>query len=383
MNLIWNRHTRSMMLRLVQHLPIRHGSVMCVCWGGEQWNCNPRAIIEYMMRDEGLGKLAASFKVCVAFQIPARFQSELPKGVDPVQIGSLRYFYLLATSHFIISNTRFGGGMWWPFPKRKSQIYIFTGHGANGIKKIEFDTNSLSKAYLEKSLEDTLRIDLFISCSAFRTRVIRSAYRYIGEILESGTPRNDSLYLNSPKRKINQPNDIYYLIYAPTFRNNGRRDVYGFDVKRVVEALQERFGGEWKIMVSSHPNMRSYYHEIYDFSDPNLIDVGGQDLQPLLIKADALITDYSSAEMDFSLLTGRPVFQLCRDRDDYDRGFYINPEDLPFPYATNDDELVQNILSFNADKYANDLETFNRDVIGLNETGHASESVVEWMLSKM
>lgn len=351
---------------------------MCVCWGGGQWNCNPRAIIEYMMRDDGL-----SFKVCVAFQNPERFQSELPKGVEPVLIGSLRYFYLLATSHFIISNTRFGGGMWWPFPKRKGQIYIFTGHGANGVKKVEFDTTSLSKDYLIKAAEDTGRIDLFLSNSLLRNKVIRSSYRFDGEILKQGSPRNDLLIQISTKKQSYQRKKslIKYLIYAPTFRNNRRRDVYGFDVKRVVKALHERFGGEWKIMISSHPNMRSYYREIYDFSDPCLIDVGGQDLQPLLSQADVLITDYSSAEMDFAL-TGRPVFQLCRDRDDYDRGFYINPEDLPFPYATNDDGLVQNILSFDADRYDKELESFNRDVIGLNETGHASEAVVEWMIRK-
>lgn len=334
------------------------------------------------MRGDVSEDSSAPFQVCVAFQDPDRFQSELPKGVDLVQIGSLRYFYLLATSQFIISNTRFGGGMWWPFPKRKGQIYIFTGHGASGIKKIEFDTNSLPKSYLEKSIEDTRRIDLFISCSAYRTRVIRSAYRYTGEILEVGTPRNDSLYNSCNKKDFIPSAEVHYVIYTPTFRANGHRDVYGFDVKRIVKALHERFGGEWKIMVSSHPNMRSYYREIYDFSDPCLIDVGGQDLQPLLSQADVLITDYSSAEMDFSL-TGRPVFQLCRDRDDYDRGFYINPEDLPFPYATSDDELVQNILSFDPDGYAKELEAFNRDIIGLNETGHASEAVVEWMLSKI
>ena len=72
MNLIWNRHTRSSMLRLVQHLPIRHGSVMCVCWGGEQWNCNHRAIIEYMMRGDLSEDSSAPFQVCVAFLISDR-----------------------------------------------------------------------------------------------------------------------------------------------------------------------------------------------------------------------------------------------------------------------------------------------------------------------
>ena len=128
--------------------------------------------------------------------------------------------------------------------------------------------------------------------------------------------------------------------------------------------------------------MKDYYREIYDFSYSRLIDVGDDDLQPLLLTSDVLITDYSSAEMDFSL-TKRPVFQLCKDRVDYDRGFYINLEELPFPYAETDEELINNIEVFDSIKYQKELNEFNRNIIGLKETGHASMSVVEWIFNKI
>ena len=124
--------------------------------------------------------------------------------------------------------------------------------------------------------------------------------------------------------------------------------------------------------------MKDYYKEIYDFTHPRLIDVGDEDLQPLLLTSDVLITDYSSAEMDFSL-TKRPVFQLCNDRVDYDRGFYINPEDLPFPYAENDEQLIENIISFNTERYLQELDYFNEARIGLAETGLASRTVMDWI----
>lgn len=373
---VWNRVMRSTTLATLRLLPIKKGRVMCLCWKGSCYGCNPQSIAEtIVLRDEW----RKSFEVWFAFVQPEAFAALLPTGIHAVQIGSLDYFHLLATSQFIISNIHLTGEF---FPYKKcGQQYLFTGHGASGIKKIEFDTDSLPSEYMKMAEEDTSRMDLFLSCSEFRSRVIRSAYRYQGEILEKGTPRNDA-YVRSLKSLTDEHHDLHYLIYTPTFRGNGRRDVYGFDVDRVVAALEQRFGGEWYVRISSHPNMRGYYREIYDFSHPRMIDVGNEDLQPLLLTSAALITDYSSAEMDFSL-TGRPVFQLCRDREDYDRGFYINPEDLPFPYATNDDGLVQNILAFDADKYAKEVDAFNRDVIGLKETGHAAEGVVEWMLSKM
>lgn len=381
MNLIWNKHTRNIVLWIFAHfMPIVKGRTMCVCWGGAKYNCNPKAITDKII-EKGLTKGQKrnnGFEIIYAFINPSQFNGILPKEIKAVEIGSFEYYYLLATSQFIIANTRFGGGIYWPFKKKKGQYFIQTQHGGHGIKKVEFDAN-LPQDYYIVAQEDTDRTDLMLSDSKYWTNVYRTSYRYKGEVLEKGLPRNDIFFVNT---KEGRTDNKRFAIYTPTFRNNGRRDVYGFNEDRVIYALQTRFGGEWYIRVSSHPNMKEYYHEIYDFSHPRLIDVGGEDLQPLLLTSDILITDYSSAEMDFSL-TKRPVFQLCRDRNDYDRGFYINPEDLPFPYAETEEQLIENIKNFNNDKYLEDLDKFNKEVIGLNETGHASEAVVSWMLSKM
>lgn len=353
---------------------------MCVCWGGAKYNCNPKAITDKIIEKELVKGQTndKGFELFYAFINPSQFNGILPKEIKAVEIGSFEYYYLLATSQFIIANTRFGGGIYWPFKKKKGQYFIQTQHGGHGIKNVEFDAD-LPEEYYKIAQEDTERTDLMLSDSKYWTNVYRTSYRYKGEVLEKGLPRNDIFFENT---KEGRTDNKRFAIYTPTFRNNGRRDVYGFNVDRVIYALQTRFGGEWYIRVSSHPNMREYYHEIYDFSHLRLIDVGGKDLQPLLLTSDVLITDYSSAEMDFSL-TKRPVFQLCRDRNDYDRGFYINPEDLPFPYSETEDQLIENILNFDNDKYLEDLVKFNKEVIGLNETGHASEAVVNWILSKM
>lgn len=378
--LIWNKHTRNIILWIFAHfMPIVKGRIMCVCWGGAKYNCNPKAITDKII-EKGLirgQKNDIGFEIIYAFVNPSQFEGILPKEIKVVDIGSFEYFYLLATSQFIIANTRFGGGIYWPFKKKNGQIFIQTQHGGHGIKKVEFDAD-LPDEYYKIAKEDTDRTDLMLSDSKYWTNVYRTSYRYRGEVLENGLPRNDIFFVNQ-KEEISEIK--HYAIYTPTFRNNSRRDVYGFNVDKVIDALQVKFGGEWHIRVSSHPNMRDYYHEIYDFSHPRLIDVGEEELQPLLLSSDILITDYSSAEMDFSL-TKRPIFQLCLDRKDYDRGFYIKPEDLPFPYAETEDQLIENIMNFDNDKYLKDLDKFNIDIIGLNETGHASEAVVNWMLSK-
>lgn len=392
--IIWNTKTRKFVLWIFRFFPIRKGQVLAISWNGERYNCNPKSIIEEAC-SQGFGTKDKRLVFYFAFREPNNFEKELPKGVTAIEIGSLYYYYILFTSQFLLSNTRFSGAM---FPyKKKGLTYIFTGHGGCGIKKIEFDAPSLSKKYLEMAAEDTQRIDLMLSGAEFRTRAIRSGYRYEGEILEYGMPRNDIFYdiekiklirqkvfhyLNDQKEQ-KLPLDVKLLLYAPTFRKNGRRDVYGFDVDSIVGAFEQRFGGTWFILVSSHQNMKSYYKSIYDFSHPRVIDVGlYPELQDLLLFCDSMITDYSSAEMDF-LLTKRPVFQLCRDRRDYDRGFYINPEELPFPYAETDDQLVQNILDFDEVQYQKSLSLFNEKIIGLKEIGRASKAVVQWMIDRI
>ena len=376
LRIIWNTHTRSFILWLFQLLPIKRGRVMCVSWSGEAYSCNPRAIAEYLISDTD------KWNVFFAFRQPQLFANSIPQGICAVEIGSLRYFYLLATSNFVIANTRLGGGMYWPFAKRKGQFYIQTMHGGHGIKRQELEISSqLGDEYVMSLYNDALRTDLMISDSRFWTEKARTIFAYPkGEILEVGLPRND-VFFKGNIYKHNKSGDKY-VIYCPTFRSNKRLDVYGFDIDKVVSALEKKFGGRWYIRISSHPNMKSYYRQIYDFSHPRIVDVGDDDLQKMLVTSDIAITDYSSAGFEFAL-SCRPCFLLCRDLVNYERGVYFDMRSLPFPFAETDDELIENILSFDNDKYLVDLERFNRDVIGLHETGHATEAVVEWMKRRM
>lgn len=390
--LIWNSRTRSMTLDAMRHLPISRGKVMCASWGGKQYNCNPRAIAE-MLVAKGWDK------VYYAFDNPGNFVQQLMPKVNAVEMGSLDYYYHLATAEFIVFNIRMPRDL---FPyKKKGQCYIQTQHGGHGIKKVEWDAaDSLPEAYRQMAELDRQRTDLMLSDSDYWTHVYRTAYRYEGEVLEKGLPRNDIFFCDDRCRETLRQQivkmvketkhlqnddclgDMRLVIYAPTFRNDGSRDVYGFDVDRITEALTKRWGGRWFVLISSHPNMRDYYRDIYDFEHPSMVDVGQwPDINPLLVACDALITDYSSVEMDFSL-TGRPVFQLIRDREKFDRGTYLDPRTLPFPYAEEDNQLAENIEHFDELRYRAELEQFNREVVGLHETGHAAEAVVEWMTER-
>lgn len=389
MRIIWTRWTRSFTLFIVRHLPLRKGRVFFVSRGGEHYSCNPRVIAEFIASQS---MYKGKFDLWFGFANPENF-SEVPNSIQKVKLTSLQHYYVFYTSNFLVSNQN-----WWIMEgKRSGQIYIQTMHGGHGIKKFGLDVELYSSpgALHDAMLRDTERTDLALSDSDFFTNVIRRTLAFKCPILTKGLPRNDIFFASDEYKKsirinlLNKykvPEKAKTVIYAPTFREPRSKkndlSVYWFDPSKVIEAFEKKNGGNWYILVSSHPFMRGYYRKIYDFSNPRVIDLGDlPDVQELLISGDALITDYSSIEMDFSL-TMKPVFQFARDWREYDRGTYLDLKSLPFPFAESEQQLCENIMLFDNKKYQEELSVFNKEIIGLKETGHATEAVVSWMLDR-
>ena len=84
------------------------------------------------------------------------------------------------------------------------------------------------------------------------------------------------------------------------------------------------------------------------------------------------MTDYSSWIYDF-LLTKRPGFIYAQDIDKYynERGFYFSLYDTPFSVATNNTELIENIMQFDPVVYQSNVQKFLEEK-GCIEDGNAS-----------
>ena len=104
------------------------------------------------------------------------------------------------------------------------------------------------------------------------------------------------------------------------------------------------------------------------------------DITEFLFAADAMISDYTSAMFDYSLLR-RPCFIYTIDKDDYDRGFYWEFEHLPFIIAETEEELIENVKSFSFNSYIDSLRTFQNEKWGLDEDGHSCERLYNWMIN--
>lgn len=368
---------KDLVYRFMRFLPIKNNRVLFIGYYGAQYGCNPKYISEYLTSHH-----RSDVEVVWAFTEPSK---HLIRGIRKVRFGSLGYLKMLATSRFIITNYR----MTQDFRKRSEQIYIQTWHSSLRLKKIEADTeDSLPKQYVEMAKRDSAQTDYVIAGCRMSHDTFANSFWYSGVILDIGTPRND--FLLNPDSKITKrikeqlhiDKDHRIVVYAPTFRKNKTTDCYNIDFGGLKEALHEKFGGEWIVLLRLHPHLINC--KLYKNED-DVIDVTRyDDIQELLMISDVLISDYSSLMFDFAI-SGRPVFLFATDIDDYcknDRAFYFDIDELPFPLAVSNRQLMSNIIRFDAAAYRNKVNEFNNKV-GTYEEGTASQSVSRIIIDKI
>ena len=151
----------------------------------------------------------------------------------------------------------------------------------------------------------------------------------------------------------------------------------------MYKALQKMLNVEnITILVRLHPNLIGKVDTSSLVAFDNVIDATRyHDMQELLCVADMLITDYSSSMFDFAMLK-RPCILYATDVNKYDRGYYFDLKELPFPLAENEENLLHIINNFSKEDYMKSLDTFLTDTIGLYENGNAAQSIMKWMQDK-
>lgn len=296
-----------------------------------------------------------------------------------------RVAFEYATAKAWLDTHRFPGNA----RKRKGQLVIETWHGGLGIKKIDGDVPKFRamKRVMDEVRKTSQLADLFISNSGHLTRIYRTAFDYTGKVWKVGYPKNDSLFEDRAPfcKKIRDtygiPQDTKILLYAPTFRDSFNetgfdKTAFDIDFDRLQSALQERFGGTWKILVRWHPVMANKMGDIAKIYGNAVIDATRYpDMQELIMATDAMLSDYSSGIFDAAMLK-MPCFLFVTDFEEYkqDRGVYYELSDLPFPCGKNNDELLERVKNFDEAQYNAAWKAFTEKV-GLHETGHASKDI--------
>ena len=365
-------------------IPIQRNRVICWAYGFQQYGCNPKYISEYILDRE-----PAEFEIIWAFKKGADVK-DVPKGIKIVYYNTFSFIWKLYSAKFVITNKRIERYLDYFF-KKDSQIYIMTWHGTTPLKRIENDAViELGHKYHIRAKYDSKICDLMLSNSSFFTKLIRNSFLYKGEILESGIPRND-LFFDQTRielirkkvfREYNVNENQKVVMYAPTFRNDNNFRHFVLNWKQIIPEIKKMMNSDVVLFIRLHPN------SIEDFDVNAILEDDCMrnlcyynDMQELLCVTDILITDYSSTMFEMAMLK-KICILYADDLSTYDRKYYFNFKELPFPLAENEQQLIQIIKEFSVEEYLKKIKLFYNQVLKVHESGIASKSVVKWMIDK-
>lgn len=358
--------------------PVDDKKIVFITFQGD-YTCNPKYITDELIRRKRDYDLVWS-----ARQYTLLHPDNMPREpVRAVEQMSYEFYKELASAKvWVVNSVDFLKN---PLYKKKNQFLIETWHGSLGIKRFDKNVNSGRRWVQAAELCGKIS-DFCISNSDFENYVFRETYWPKTEILQFGHPRNDIFFSSNDivrdqiKRKIYQlydiPENAKLVLYAPTFRDSKDFICYNIRYQELVNSLSERFGGVWYVLVRFHPTVRKYAKSKFEYR--NIIDATKYpDIQELMAISDVAITDYSSWIYDY-ILSKKPGFIFATDIETYnnERGFYFKLESTPFPVATNNEQLFNNIALFDEEKYQEKVETFLEEK-GCVDDGLASARVAD------
>ena len=356
---------------LFRIFPIKRNKIFVSNYYGKGYGDIPKYIIEELIKEK------LNYDIVWVIRDNS-FSENIPEEIRTVKRNSLKYIFEQVTSKLWIDNCR----KQFYERKRKGQFYIQTWHGCIAFKKVELAAiNVLPKEYILGAKRDSKMADLFISNSDFATNNYKKNFWYNGEILKCGCPRND-IIVNQEKTVIKNVKKFYNIkfdekvcLYAPTFRVNNSLKHYDMNYEVLLNSLEKKYKGKWKILIRFHPNISSLSKNENIFNE-NIIDVTNYpDMQELLMTADFMITDYSSCIFDYAI-SKKPAVIYASDIEEYikDRDFLIKLEQTPFPVATNNNELKRIIQNFNIVEYRKKVDNFYIN-LGLIEPGNSCKEI--------
>jgi CDP-glycerol glycerophosphotransferase len=307
-------------------------------------------------------------------------RTAFPADVRTVAYGSAAAVDVLEGADLVVGNTHIE--IEWA--KRPGSTYLQLWHGTP-LKTVHRDVRWAPPGRLDWLELDVARWDYLLSPSPASTPRLRSAFRWSGEVLELGYPRNDVLQpplvdaVRARTRAVlGLADEETVVLYAPTFRDRMLTDRdaplrLALDVARLVAEL----GPGVRVLTRVHYFMTD---RLERFEVPGVLDVSWHpDIAELYAAADVLVTDYSSSMFDFAV-TGKPLIFYTYDLETYrdvDRGFYFELEPVaPGPVVRTQEELAAalNDLPGVRHAYAERYATFRETYCALDD-GHATRRV--------
>ncbi|MGH3023384.1 MAG: CDP-glycerol glycerophosphotransferase family protein [Gaiellaceae bacterium] len=319
--------------------------VLYDCFGGREYSDSPRAIHEELVRRE---------LPLEHLWVVRDGACQVPPTARVVPRLSAEYYEAYASARFVVANDH-----WPPWcARRPEQTWLQTWRGPP-LKRLGRDLAGRPKVshdYRRVVGQPAENWQYVVSPGAYATPILERAFAPSGGVLETGLPRTDVLH--SPegdrlavdvRRRLGLPAGKRAILYAPTYRDQlGAGERFRLGPLLDLEAVRAALGEDDVLLFRRH---RFTVGEAPARAD-GIVDVSTfPDGTELLLAADVLVTDYSSAFFDFAG-TGRPMLFYTPDLEVYRdevRGFSIDFEaDAPGPLLRTSAEVVDALRDLDA-----------------------------------
>jgi len=318
--------------------------------------------------------------------------SWVPEGAETVLWRSRAWYDVVGRAALVVTNIELEP---W-FHPRAGQMVVQTFHGypskSMGIRL--WRSKDFTDSRIEQQLARTsAKWTVLLTPSPEMDVHYREEYRYDGEILASGYPRDDALLApdadgvrDRVRRRLGAEPDQVVVLYAPTWRDDLATN---FRAARMADHLEtdaaaESLGPGHLILLRGH-RFHARAREGHAGSGARVLDVTDYpEINDLVLACDVAVLDYSSLRFDVAV-TGKPMVFLVPDLDDYatsTRGFLFDfRESAPGPLLSTTGEVVaalqdlDRVRAEHREHYERFNERFNR-----LQDGRAAERVVDRLL---
>jgi CDP-glycerol glycerophosphotransferase (TagB/SpsB family) len=263
---------------------------------------------------------------------------------------AFRLPWLIATAQTIVVDDYYP--LIYPLRIRGETTLLQVWHAAGAFKRVGWSRVGLPGGPLPGSLAHANYTDATVSSEGVRGDYAEAYGIDVERVHALGVPRTDVFFddervraaATAIRRSYGIAPSQKIALFAPTFRGNGQLTAT-YDVDSVPwEKLAADLGDDWVVMVKMHPFVAPL--QVQRPHVTGVIDASSErELNDLLMAADVLITDYSSAIFEYSLLR-RPIVFFCPDLAEYTaaRDFYYPFEDyVTGPLVTEGDRLAEAI----------------------------------------
>lgn len=344
--------------------------ILFISFNGDRFDGSPRAIYDYIIHD----LFFDTYELVWAFKNPHQFH--LSRG-KKISFDSLKYFYYAMTSKVWITNVAVERGKAF---KHKHTIYINTWHGTP-LKNIDNEKEKNEKCFSQ--------IDIMCSQSTFDQNIFSDIFHIKKEnILCCDLPRNDILckdnqeHIKNIRSDLKIPEDKKVILYMPTYREFeiDKNGMITFNMPIHFEKWSQLLKDDFILLFRAH----YLVDKVIDYQNIDFIKSVSTypSLNDLYLVSDLLISDYSSAYFDYSILN-KPMFCFAYDYKEYmeKRGLYMDLDVLPCQIHYDEDSLLDDLLHFSYVDACAKAKEFQKQFAP--HPGHAAKCIVENLKNRL